>query len=347
MKRNDRQILANDVFLINEIINFGPKVKEDLRAPAHNRAISADEAGQRLDNFLFRVLKGVPKSYIYRIIRDGQLRVNGGRSRPATRLLAGDSVRIPPLRLGAPASSRPQSIGHRADIGVLYEDDDLLFVDKPSGLAVHSGSGHETGLIEHLRVERAGYLELAHRLDKDTSGVLVLAKSAGTLRALHELFRPGAEGKKLEKIYLALLQGRWRGGERVLQHQLETVRSNGAMKRSEISNRGREAVSVFRPIERFSDSTLMQVALRPGRLHQIRAHASAVGYPVAGDRLYGDKVKNLSLRKLGLRRQFLHALRLQFEHPRSGHSIMIEAPLPEELEKVLEKLRQTAVRSDG
>lgn len=321
-------------------------MKEDLRAPARSRAINADEAGQRLDNFLFRELKGVPKSYIYRIIRDGQLRVNGGRSRPATRLMAGDSVRIPPLRLGVPASPRTPSTALQTDIGVLYEDPELLFVVKPSGLAVHSGSGHETGLIEQLRAQRAGYLELAHRLDKDTSGVLVLAKSAATLRALHELFRPGAE-KKLKKIYLALLQGRWRGGERVLQHQLETVRSNGGMKRSKISDRGREAVSIFRPIERLSDSTLVQIELRTGRLHQIRAHASAVGYPVAGDRLYGDKDKNLALRKLGLHRQFLHALRLELKHPKSGRPMMIEAPLPAELLAVLEKLRQRGARSDG
>ncbi len=315
-------------------------MKDSVKEPAAKYPVNDDEEGQRLDNYLFRRLKGVPKGYVYKIIRDGQVRLNGGRAKPTTRISAGDIVRVPPLRRGH-ERELPSDLGEKlAHPDILYEDNDLLLVAKPPGLAAHSGTGQRVGLIELLRLKRSGYLELAHRLDKETSGVIALAKNGVTLRSLAEGFKSSKSLGHITKTYLALIVGRWHGGARDIKQSLETVRAPGASKRSVASLSGRQAFSVFTPLERYADFTLMQVELKTGRLHQVRAHAQTIGYPVAGDRVYGDRGTNRALRALGLKRQFLHASSLSLAHPRSGEILKVEAPLPDDLEGVLSRLRQ-------
>lgn len=314
-------------------------MKETPKDPVSKRLVATTEAGQRLDNYLFKHLKGVPKSYIYRIIRGGQVRINGGRVKPSSRLADGDTVRIPPLRQASEKSREP-SAAPDFKISTLFEDEHLLIVDKPSGCAVHSGSGHDYGLIEILRSRMTGYLELIHRLDKETSGVLMLAKDPMALRQMHLLFNFRNKLKSIQKFYTALLVGEWRGGSRTLTHSLETVRGTVGAKRSKVSSSGREAISIFDPIKSLKGHTLVKVEIKTGRLHQVRVHAEQEGYPVAGDKLYGDKERNLDLRKLGLRRQFLHAESLLFDHPNSGAPMTIQSALPDDLSSVLSKLEQ-------
>lgn len=314
-------------------------MKETPKDPVSKRLVATTEAGQRLDNYLFKHLKGVPKSYIYRIIRGGQVRINGGRVKPSSRLADGDTVRIPPLRQASEKSREP-SAAPDFKISTLFEDEHLLIVDKPSGCAVHSGSGHDYGLIEILRSRMTGYLELIHRLDKETSGVLMLAKDPMALRQMHLLFNSRNKLKSIQKFYTALLVGEWRGGSRTLTHSLETVRGTVGAKRSKVSSSGREAISIFDPIKSLKGYTLVKVEIKTGRLHQVRVHAEQEGYPVAGDKLYGDKERNLDLRKLGLRRQFLHAESLLFDHPNSGAPMTIQSALPDDLSSVLSKLEQ-------
>ncbi|MDC1072639.1 RluA family pseudouridine synthase [Gammaproteobacteria bacterium] len=314
-------------------------MKETPKDPVSKRLVATTEAGQRLDNYLFKHLKGVPKSYIYRIIRGGQVRINGGRVKPSSRLADGDTVRIPPLRQASEKSREP-SEAPDFKISTLFEDEHLLIVDKPSGCAVHSGSGHDYGLIEILRSRMTGYLELIHRLDKETSGVLMLAKDPMALRQMHLLFSSRNKLKSIQKFYTALLVGEWRGGSRTLTHSLETVRGTVGTKRSKVSSSGREAISIFDPIKSLKGYTLVKVEIKTGRLHQVRVHAEQEGYPVAGDKLYGDKERNLDLRKLGLRRQFLHAESLLFDHPNSGAPMTIQSALPDDLSSVLSKLEQ-------
>lgn len=314
-------------------------MKETPKDPVSKRLVATTEAGQRLDNYLFKRLKGVPKSYIYRIIRGGQVRINGGRVKPSSRLADGDTVRIPPLRQASEKSREP-SAAPDFKISTLFEDEHLLIVDKPSGCAVHSGSGHDYGLIEILRSRMPGYLELIHRLDKETSGVLMLAKDPMALRQMHLLFNFRNKLKSIQKFYTALLVGEWRGGSRTLTHSLETVRGTVGAKRSKVSSSGREAISIFDPIKSLKGHTLVKVEIKTGRLHQVRVHAEQEGYPVAGDKLYGDKERNLDLRKLGLRRQFLHAESLLFDHPNSGAPMTIQSALPDDLSSVLSKLEQ-------
>ena len=314
-------------------------MKETPKDPVSKRLVATTEAGQRLDNYLFKHLKGVPKSYIYRIIRGGQVRINGGRVKPSSRLADGDTVRIPPLRQASEKSREP-SAAPDFKISTLFEDEHLLIVDKPSGCAVHSGSGHDYGLIEILRSRMTGYLELIHRLDKETSGVLMLAKDPMALRQMHLLFSSRNKLKSIQKFYTALLVGEWRGGSRTLTHSLETVRGTVGAKRSKVSSSGREAISIFDPIKSLKGYTLVKVEIKTGRLHQVRVHAEQEGYPVAGDKLYGDKERNLDLRKLGLRRQFLHAESLLFDHPNSGAPMTIQSALPDDLSSVLSKLEQ-------
>ena len=310
--------------------------------PAAVRYLEIDEsrAGQRLDNFLIATLKGVPKSRIYRILRKGEVRINKGRARPDYRLEPGDVVRIPPLRLAPPALKleKPEAVEGYAWLlpRILYEDDDLLVVNKPAGLAVHAGSGVSVGLIEALRALRpeTAFLELAHRLDRDTSGCLLLAKSRAALLALHRLLRDG----KMEKRYLALVAGAWRGGTREVNVSLEKNRPRSGERMVEVSEGGKEAASLFTPHQRFGAASLMEIRLLTGRTHQARVHAAHVGHPIAGDDKYGDREFNRRLRRLGLKRMFLHAQRLQFAHPVSSCKMEVEAPLPTELSALLERL---------
>ncbi len=299
--------------------------------------ITENRVGQRLDNYLFVHLKGVPKSRIYRILRKGEIRLNGGRARPDTRLAAGDVVRIPPVRTAMPTGRPKHDDGFAwLDEYILYEDGHLMAVDKPTGLAVHGGSRVSKGLIETLRGRRphAEMLELVHRLDRDTSGCLLVAKSRPALLALHGMLREGS----IEKRYLALIKGEWRGKGRHVSVPLKKGRLRSGERVVEVVQTGKEAKSRFIPRKRYAMATLVEIQLLTGRTHQARAHAAYLGYPIAGDGKYGDCGFNRRMRERGLKRLFLHALSLDFKHPVNGCKMHIEAPLPSDLAVFLERL---------
>ena len=316
---------------------------EGARPGVQHVTVDAGHAGQRLDNFLLTALKGVPRTHVYRLLRKGEVRVNKGRAKPDYRLEEGDVVRLPPVRRGesggkkfaaqAAASGRFDWLLER----VLFEDEHLLVLDKPAGLAVHGGSGVSVGLIEALRELRphTPFLELAHRLDRDTSGCLLIAKSRAALVQLHDLLREGG----LDKRYLALVAGPWHGGARHVDAALETSRPQSGERRVEVGEEGKESASDITPREKFAESALVEVRLLTGRMHQARVHAAHIGHPIAGDDKYGERDFNQRMKRLGLTRLFLHAVRLEFRHPASGRKMSIKAPLPAELERVLEKLR--------
>lgn len=302
---------------------------------AYTLSVDADHAGQRLDNFLLSVLKGVPRSRIYRIVRRGEVRINRCRARPEYRLRAGDQVRIPPLRTASP---RPTPVGECPVGAVLYEDEDLLVLDKPSGVPVHSGSGVAAGLIESLRARRPQNpgLELVHRLDRETSGCLIVAKNRRALLALHALLR-GSE-QSVDKRYLALVSGRWYGGPRTLELGLTRNVMRSGERMVEVDRDGRVSLSIVSAARRFADATLVEIQLLTGRTHQARVHLAHIGLPIAGDRKYGDREANRRFRERGLRRVFLHAASLRFPHPVTGATVEVAAPLPVELESVLDAL---------
>ena len=304
------------------------------------RTVTVDEnsEGQRLDNFLLARLRGVPRSWVYRVLRRGEVRVNKGRSKPARRLQVGDVVRIPPLRTAErPVHTVSLTQTEKILKTIIYEDDLLLIVNKPAGLAVHGGSGLSHGLIEILRAARPqeNFLELAHRLDRETSGCLMLAKKRSALRRLQELQRTGS----VEKRYLSLLHGRSRKGAWRIDLPLKknTLKSGERVVR--VDPEGKAAATVFRLQRQFNDAMLVEVTLETGRTHQIRVHAAANGTPILGDPKYGDAQANRLLRKLGLRRLFLHAASLRFGWPSDEDVFQIQAPLPTELQSVLDTLQ--------
>ncbi|HVY07606.1 MAG TPA: RluA family pseudouridine synthase [Burkholderiales bacterium] len=300
------------------------------------RDVDAGSQDQRIDNFLQKILNGVPKSHIYRILRSGEVRVNSRRVEASYRLQEGDKVRLPPIRTSAkPAGSAaplPRFAGP-----VLLEDDDLLVVDKPSGVAVHGGSGIASGVIEQLRAARPGlaFLELVHRLDRDTSGVLVLAKKRSALTRLHAQLRDGS----VRKHYQALVLGEWKEGKRNVKAALHKYVSESGERRVVVDDDGQEAHTIFRLIKNHPGFSLLDAELKTGRTHQIRVHLAHVGYPIAGDDKYGDFEANKRLAKTGLKRMFLHAASLQFAHPRSEEKVRVESPLAPELRKFLDSLR--------
>ena len=299
--------------------------------------VSAEQAGQRVDNFLLRELKGVPRTRVYRLLRRGEVRVNKGRIGANYRLAEGDVVRIPPVRTAATVE-RPgpgQRALERVAEAVVHEDDSLLVLDKPSGMAVHGGSGVSWGVIEALRALRpeARFLELVHRLDRETSGLLLIAKRRSTLRSLHELMREGG----VEKRYLALLQGRWKGGARRMDMPLLKNTLRGGERVVTVSAEGKPALSVFRPVDQYPGAVLVEVELHTGRTHQIRVHAAHAGHPIAGDPKYGDEAFNEEMKVRGLQRLFLHAHSLAFRLP-DGRELDLSAPLPAELAATLERL---------
>lgn len=300
--------------------------------------IRETEAGQRIDNYLIRHLKGVPKGHIYRLLRQGQVRVNRRRAKPDYRLVAGDALRIPPVRVGGDTEPTPitHGLAARLEAAIVLEDENLIVLDKPAGLPVHGGTGIATGVIEAMRQLRpnAPFLELAHRLDKETSGCLVLAKSGRVLREIHELLRHG----DAEKHYLALLAGRWRGGPRRIAVSLARDPETGGNRRVRVSAGGKRAESLFTPVSLFAEATLVDVEIGTGRMHQIRVHAAYAGHPVAGDRKYGDFGFNRRMQSLGLRRMFLHATALRFRLPESGRRYDIEVPLEPDLASVIQRL---------
>jgi 23S rRNA pseudouridine955/2504/2580 synthase len=313
---------------------------ENLTPKARRLAIDAEQAQQRLDNFLFRELKGVPKGHVYRLLRTGQVRVNGRRVKPDYRLASGDEVRIPPVRQAeTPPPARPGSRQLAAlQDAILFEDDQLLVINKPAGMAVHGGSGVSFGVIEALRNLRPEQrtLELVHRLDRDTSGCLVVAKKRSALRSLHMALRDG----QVEKQYLALLVGHWSGGERRVRLALEKNVLQSGERRVRVAEAGKQAETLFRPVQAFKDATLVEVSIMTGRTHQIRVHAAHLKHPVAGDDKYGDRQANRSLRSLGLKRMFLHARNLGFDHPLSGEAMLVSAPLDDNLKSTLERLEK-------
>jgi len=302
--------------------------------------VDAEHAGQRLDNFLAARFRQVPRSRLYRSLRSGEVRVNKGRARPDYRLAEGDLVRLPPL--GTPARAVPASPGAalRALLAgaVLLEDDDLLVLDKPGGLAVHGGSGRSLGVIEALRALRPGcrFLELVHRLDRDTSGCLLIAKRRPALLELHRALREG----EVDKRYRTLLMGRWRGGGRRVDGRLLRRGSGRHGERMvRVDDAGRAASTAFTPLAVSAQASYMEARPRTGRTHQIRVHASSLGMPVAGDPRYGDRGFNAELRAgHGLARLFLHAVSLRFVHPVRGEPVTVRAPLPAELGRVLASL---------
>ena len=310
-------------------------MEKDVKSPSPAvRYLEIDEsrAGQRLDNFLLATLKGVPRSRIYRLLRKGEVRINKGRARPDYRLEPGDVVRIPPVRQSSAKNLDPQQAAEGFAWllpRILHEDEELMVVNKPSGLAVHGGSGVGVGLIEALRGLRPDlpFVELAHRLDRDTSGCLLLAKTRPALLALHRMLRDG----QMEKRYLALVAGAWRGGQREVSAALEKNRPSSGERKVAVSEDGKTATSLFTPNRRFGFSTLMEIKLITGRTHQARVHAAHLGHPIAGDDKYGDREFNQRLQRLGLKRLFLHSWRLQLTHPQTASKIELEAPIPAEL----------------
>ena len=324
------------------------------------RLVTVDEgsAGQRLDNFLLRELKGVPKTLVYRIIRSGEVRLNKGRAGADSRVQPGDRVRVPPLRT-APASAAVQARPAPArEFPLLWEDEHLLAIDKPAGVAVHGGSGVSFGVIEQLRQARpqARFLELVHRLDRETSGILLLAKKRSALTALQDQFRNRATGK----TYLALVAGAWPANRKVIDQPLHKFLQADGERRVRVVGRddpdGMRAVTLVRVLRRLQlgaagsapgagvppaeakadgSCSLLEVTIKTGRTHQIRVHLAAAGHPIAGDDKYGDFERNKTLARRGLKRMFLHAWRLQFDHPASGERIELLAELPPELQRLL------------
>ncbi len=298
--------------------------------------VDADEADRRLDNFLMSRLKGVPRSRIYKMIRSGEVRVNKGRAKPDRRLCDGDKVRIPPVHMtDGPARAPGAGSVTWLEERILYEDRDLLVLNKPSGLAVHGGSGINFGAIEMLRKLRNGpdKLELVHRLDRDTSGCLLVAKRRPALRRLHELFRLG----EVQKCYTALLLGNWKGGNLIVDEPLLTTHRRNGERHVQVSADGKLARTKFVPEQSFADTQLTWIELDTGRTHQIRVHAAHLGHPVAGDQRYGPP-NDPVVRDFGLERLFLHASTLVFESPKGDRVIRVESPLDAHLTGVLDRL---------
>jgi len=297
-------------------------------------SVEVDDAseGQRVDNFLMRVCKGVPRSHVYRILRTGQVRVNSRRVDATYRLQPGDRVRIPPMRL----AQRAHKTAPPRDLPVVYEDDALLIVDKPSGTAVHGGSGISFGVIEQMRAARPQLklLELAHRLDRETSGLLILAKKRSALTALHAALREG----RVKKEYLVLVRGNWRNDKQHVSLPLKKFLTHSGERRVSVDREGRESKTVFRRKKAFRDYTLLSAELLTGRTHQIRVHLTHLGFPISGDDKYGDFELNRILAKQGLKRMFLHAGELELAHPLSGDALKLHSPLPEDLSRFLDSL---------
>ncbi len=308
-----------------------------MSAQVRLQIVEREEDGQRVDNFLIKTLKGVPKSRIYKAVRSGEVRVNGSRIKVSHKLKSGDKVRIPPIRhaqTNQPAVIPPNLLQH---IPVLFEDQHLLLVDKPAGLAVHGGTGMSYGLIEAFRQLRPHiqFLELIHRLDRETSGCLMLAKSRQALLAVQQQL---GEDRTVGKYYLALVQGVWKGGSKTVNLSLARKREAGKDKRSVVDGNGQQASSKISLLTRYHDSSLVEIELKTGRMHQARVHCSASGYPIAGDYLYGESAFNQKMKKAGLGRLFLHSHKLTIRHPLTNTPLHLQAPLPARLLRLLDKL---------
>lgn len=303
--------------------------------------ISEDESGQRLDNFLLSKLKGVPKSLIYRIVRKGEVRVNKGRIKPEYKLQANDVVRVPPVRVAekseAVVSTKLNKVAE-LESQILFEDEILLIINKPSGIAVHGGSGLSFGVIEALRALRpqAKFLELVHRIDRDTSGILLVAKKRSALRSLHEQLRE----KVVQKEYLALVRGQWQSHVKVIKAPLLKNELASGERIVRVSEEGKPSETRFSIEERYADATLIKASPITGRTHQIRVHTQYAGHPIACDDKYGDREFDQKIAQSGLNRLFLHAYAIRFRHPKNGEEMVVTAPLDARLKKVLAALRE-------
>ncbi len=307
---------------------------------AYNIKIDADHVGQRLDNFLLKKLKGVPKSHVYRIVRKGEVRINKKRCKVQQRLELGDQVRIPPIRVSRQIATAPsQSAQSNLLESVLFEDEYLMILNKSAGWSVHAGSGNDFGVIETLKAakQHTPFIELAHRLDKDTSGCLMIAKSREILLRLQKLLR--GHDNRLTKTYLTLLKGRWSGGKKKIDLGLSLAVGLDNIKTNQVDDDGKSAQTEFFPSKVFNETSLMKVKICTGRMHQIRVHASHLGHPVVGDKKYGDFEFNRRMRKnYGLNRIFLHASKLHFRHPITCQKLQFFAPLPDQLKTILSTL---------
>jgi 23S rRNA pseudouridine955/2504/2580 synthase len=325
-------------------------MKDLSKDSARRLTVGEAGAGQRVDNFLLRHLKGVPKSHVYRLLRRGEVRLNSGRVKPDAKLAEGDVLRIPPLRTATSDDERwrPRGGTLQSKLPVLYEDDALIAIDKPAGLAVHGGSGVSLGLIEQLRASRptAPFLELVHRLDRDTSGILLIAKQRSALTKLHAALREG----RVDKRYIVLVRGRWRDETRRVDLPLHKFLSAEGERRVRVEGeRGKAATTVFRRQRVWRGEpalSLLEAQLRTGRTHQIRVHLTHLGFPLAGDDKYGDFGWNRMLARHGLKRMFLHAWRLSLAHPVEARRLELESPLPLELSGFLAQLHGME-HSDG
>ena len=296
--------------------------------------VDEESAGQRLDNFLIRHLKGVPKTHVYRIIRSGEVRVNKGRASADTRIEKGDVVRLPPVRISDKVAEKAARPVPGREFPLLLEDDALMAIDKPAGVAVHGGSGVSFGVIEQLRQARplAKLLELVHRLDRETSGILLVAKKRSALKHVQDQFRERETGK----TYLALVQGQWPEKLKVIDSALHKFLLPDGERRVRVTSNedpdGMRSITLVKVAERWDACTLLEVTIKTGRTHQIRVHLASQGHPIAGDDKYGDFEWNKALQKQGLKRMFLHAWRLQFTHPATGKRIELKSNLPPELQ---------------
>jgi len=324
---------------VNRII--GPEATKTATTSTTNSGLEVkwltvdeESAGQRLDNFLIRHLKGVPKTHVYRIIRSGEVRVNKGRASADTRIESGDVVRLPPVRISDKVAEKAARPAPGREFPLLLEDDALMAIDKPAGVAVHGGSGVSFGVIEQLRQARplAKLLELVHRLDRETSGILLVAKKRSALKHVQDQFRERETGK----TYLALVQGQWPEKLKVIDSALHKFLLPDGERRVRVTSNedpdGMRSISLVKVAERWDTCTLLEVTIKTGRTHQIRVHLASQGHPIAGDDKYGDFEWNKALQKQGLKRMFLHAWRLQFTHPATGKRVELMSNLPPELQ---------------
>lgn len=338
----DKFLLQIDTQTRCSIFNMNEVRKAIVNQAVSRLLVDEESAGQRLDNFLVRILKGVPKSHLYRIVRSGEVRINGGRVDVSYRIKSGDEVRVPPIRLAPPVDLQKNPANatraRLVNFPVLFEDDALLVIDKPAGIAVHGGSGLDFGVIEALRAQRpeARFLELAHRLDRETSGVLLIGKKRSSLKVLHDMFRHGGSDKR----YLALVSGKWTDAVKDVRLPLNKYLTDDGERRVSVGgDEGKFAHTIFRQRQSGDRFSLIEAQLKTGRTHQIRVHLAHLGFPIAGDDKYGDFALNKKLAGEGLKRMFLHAWRIRFPHPVSGEVLTIEAPLAGELDRFVAQLK--------
>jgi len=306
--------------------------------------VDEESVGQRLDNYLIRHLKGVPKTHVYRIIRSGEVRVNKGRASADTRIEMGDVVRLPPVRISDKVAEKAAQPAPAREFPLLLEDDALMAIDKPAGVAVHGGSGVSFGVIEQLRQARpqAKLLELVHRLDRETSGILLVAKKRSALKHLQDQFRERETGK----TYLALVQGSWPEKLKVIDSALHKFLLPDGERRVKVTTPddpdGMRSITLVKVAERLMGCTLLEVTIKTGRTHQIRVHLASMGHPIAGDDKYGDFEWNKNLSKQGFKRMFLHAWRLQFTHPVSGQRVELKSAMPAELNSFVQHVQSNS-----